>query len=128
MYRSAVPPEACYVDSDGIARIKEFVSVVKESDEVPAEHTVLKTGYLPAVKQQARVSFNLLKSTSQTPTFTTDVGVTHLSRISFDTGIHLPYEQRLMDIEYKFGGTEIQVLCKHQHTGEVKTRRLTFNA
>ena len=69
----------------------------------------------------------MLRTKSQTPRLASNRGNTHLGTIAMDAGEHLDFERRVVDIEYKFGGTEIEVVCKHQYRGEVISTRLKSN-
>ncbi|MFD3940499.1 Hsp70 family protein [Streptomyces sp. NPDC058611] len=128
-FREGTDPEAYrYTDDDGDERCNHrFKVMVQRGELVPVDKFVEST--MRVVTREAKsFDIDLLATFDDAPAYTTDEGCELLGEVHADISgsVGKPSAERIVDIAFRFGGTEITVETCDRITGVRHRAAITF--
>lgn len=107
------------------ARFNVFVTI---GDTIEVDHVT--TGvFSPIFEEQTGLHFQFYRTGSREPRYVDEAGCEEIGNLIIELGdaTQLPLDQRDVQVEMRFGGTDISVLGRNLHTGEQVRTSLRFD-
>lgn len=101
---------------DGKERILAFSKHISVNDDIPLEGKCEKVGYVPLRENQTHGTFHIYGCHERDVEFL-DQGTFKLGHVRVPVDRKVPFEERGVEVQFMFGGTEIFVTAFHQKTG-----------
>lgn len=106
------------VDADGREMIDVFSTHVKVGDEVPADGACSRRTYRPVSSSQPMVTLEVMASHEKDIAFPDKGAVFTLAHLTVPVDMTASFDQRGVEVQFVFGGTEFSVNCFKAGTGE----------
>lgn len=96
-----------------------FSVFVSNGDEVEAESTVTHQ-FWPIYENQERIDFTFYRTVPRSPVYVDEPQSEAIGKLTIELGesTRLPLAERIVDVEFRFGNTEIDVQAVNAHTGQ----------
>eukprot|EP01133_Synstelium_polycarpum_P010258 gene10258-11961_t len=123
-YNRAKYAKGQIVKKDGKEYISNVCDVYVSAGTVLGIDETISKRFVPSTSSQGTVAISVYTSDFPSPTFTTDYGVQFLGDFTMNLpNPGFPVEERAIDIDMKFGGTEIIVEARSIKTGKTERAR-----
>lgn len=106
-----------YFDQDHQEQIPMFSGHLKAGDDVPLGHICPKQRYCPILQTQDAVTMTILASHKKDIRFPDEGNYFPMGEVTVPLDITLSYDDRGVDVEFVFGGSEFSVHCSAAATG-----------
>lgn len=115
-------------EAEGKAYCREiFDKHVEVEQTVKYGEPQAKRNYQPLTASQSNVDFIVYASSKPSPKYVTDFGCTRLGTVSVAVrDMTVPLEQRTIEVDLTFSGTEIEIRAKELRTGHVTNATVNF--
>ncbi|MFF4157601.1 Hsp70 family protein [Streptomyces sp. NPDC001678] len=127
-FREGVDPEEYKLSLPYGVRCKNrFSTFVSAGQSVPVDEEVTQS-FSPLYPDQKAIEFELYKSDSKSPRYTTDLGCEKIGEVTVDLSevMHLPFERRSVSLSMMFGEVQIRVSALVKATQKATTAHIRF--
>ncbi|MFE5561197.1 Hsp70 family protein [Streptomyces sp. NPDC056544] len=123
-------PDRAYVDDMGVKRSRNgFLRFVTAEEKVPVDKEVCQHLY-PSTREQTALRVNFYSTGEREARYVADPGMKLVGavEVSLEGVMHLPSDDRAVDIYMKFGEADIQVRAVNVTTGAEQATTLVFES
>ena len=127
-FNEAVDDASRKFESEGESYCKGvFSKHVEVGQTVVYGESQAKRTYHPLTSSQTHVTFDVYASSTASPKYVTDFGCTLLGYVRLEVkDMSVPLEQRTLEVDLTFSGTEIEINVKEQRTGRTANKTVNF--
>eukprot|EP00903_Cladosiphon_okamuranus_P013449 g12525.t2 len=111
-------PKVPLVGRDGRERLSTFSCHVRFGEDIAADGACKKRTYKPMSEMQSIVTLEMLASHEKDVRFPDEDSTFTLGMFTVPLDMKASFENRGVEVQFVFGGTELFVTCTHLGTGE----------